>query len=171
MEKNGPLFLHGFEKLPFTAAERANLLQKHEWSKDLGLDKTELEHLAHYIYPYRGKRGAPVFREGDCESFMCLICIGEINIVKDDGLPSFSILSSLGPGSTVGEMALIDGEPRSASAFAASDAMLSVMTRSSFLQLAEEHPGIWGKLLFKIARLMSQRLRFTNQALVEHLHD
>lgn len=118
------------------------------------------------MYPYRGEKGATVFREGDDESFLCLICEGQLQITRSDCPTTLSIV---GPGSTVGEMALVDGSPRSASALALTDALLYVMTRSNFFRLAEDHPAIWGRFLFKIARLMSDRLRIANQALAEHL--
>jgi len=167
MESGGPVFLKGFVKIHLTDDLRGLMLAQHDWAKDLGLDQTELLLMANYLYPYRGEKGATVFHEGDSESFMCLICEGELQIMRSD-FPA--TLSVLGPGSTVGEMALIDGKPRSASALALTDALLYVMTRSNFFRLAEDHPAIWGKLIFKIARLMSNRLRLTNQALAEHLH-
>lgn len=149
-----------------SSESREAMLSELDWAKDLGLDGTELLLMAGYLYPYHGEKGATVFREGDSESFLCLICEGQLQISRSD-CPN--TLSVLGPGSTVGEMALIDGSPRSASALALTEALLYVMTRSNFFRLAEDHPAIWGKFVFKIARLMSNRLRATNQALAEHL--
>ena len=166
METNKPVFLQGFVKVPMSSELRGSMLAENDWAKDLGLDQAELLLLANYMYPYRGEKGIAVFREGDSESFMCLICEGQLQIARGD-CPT--VLSLLGPGSTVGEMALIDGSPRSASALALTEALLYVLTRSNFFRLAEDHPAIWGKFVFKIARLMSDRLRTTNQALAEHL--
>lgn len=145
---------------------RGGLLAGNDWGKSLGLDQDELLELVGYMYPYRGEKGATVFCEGDSESFMCLICEGKLQIARSDCSASLSVV---GPGSTVGEMALIDGNPRSASALALTEVLLYVMTRSNFFRFAEDHPKPWGKLIFKIACLMSNRLRLTNQALAEHL--
>ncbi|HBA87802.1 MAG TPA: cyclic nucleotide-binding domain-containing protein [Geobacter sp.] len=166
METTRPVFLKGFVKVPITPELRGGMLAENDWAKNLGVDQAELLLLAHYMYPYRGEKGATVFREGDSESFMCLICEGQLQIARSDCSTSLSVV---GPGNTVGEMALIDGHPRSASALALTELLLYVMTRSNFFLLAEDHPKIWGKLIFKIACLMSNRLRLTNQALAEHL--
>lgn len=166
METVKPVFLKGFVKVPMPSEMRGVMLAENDWAKDLGLDQAELLQMAEYMYPYQGEKGATVFREGDSESFMCLICEGELQISRSDCSASLSVV---GPGATVGEMALIDGDPRSATALALSELLLYVMTRSNFFRLAEDHPTIWGKLIFKIARQMSHRLRLSNQALAEHL--
>jgi CRP/FNR family cyclic AMP-dependent transcriptional regulator len=166
LDTNKPVFLKGFVKVPMSSESRGAMLADNDWAKDLGLEQEELLLLANYMYPYHGEKGCTVFREGDSESFLCLICEGQLRIARSDCPTTLSVL---GPGSTVGEMALIDGSPRSASAVALTDSLLYVMTRSNFFRLAEDHPAIWGKFVFKIARLMSDRLRMTNQALAEHL--
>lgn len=164
------VFLQGFEKLPMTGEQRKAMLTGHPWAEALGLDQSEIEQLASFLIPYRGRDGAVAFRRGDQESFMCLICSGEIKIFENEGKEPGSLLSSVGPGNTVGEMALIDGEPRSAFAYAEGETVLFVMTRSNFMRVAGEHPVVWGKLLFSIAKSMSQRLRKTNDILAEYLH-
>lgn len=166
METVRPVFLRGFVKIAMPAEMLGGMLAENDWAKDLGLDQSELLQMAEYVYPYRGEKGSVVFQEGDRESFMCLICEGELQISRSDCSASLSVI---GPGATVGEMALIDGDPRSATALALSELLLYVMTRSNFFRLAEDHPSIWGKLIFKIARQMSHRLRVSNQALAEHL--
>ncbi len=167
MESSRPVFLKGFVKVAMTTELRGRMEAESAWARNLGLDEAdELLQLTEYMYPYRGEKGATVFREGDSESFMCLICEGQLQIARSDCSTSLSVA---GPGNTVGEMALIDGNPRSASALALTEVLLYVMTRSNFFRLAEDHPRTWGKLLFKIACLMSNRLRLTNQALAEHL--
>jgi CRP-like cAMP-binding protein len=60
----------------------------------------------------------------------------------------------IGPGKTFGEMSLIDGEPRSASAIALDDSKVLVLTEM---------------VLLKLAQLMSQRLRQTSDLLVDFL--
>lgn len=161
-------FLKSFEKLGTTAEQRAAMLGEYNWSELLGLEPEDLKILAGYLVPYRGKRGAAVFHKGEHESFMCLICSGEVQVCRGEGWNISQILSTLGPETTVGEMALIDGEPRSASAYATQDTVLYVMTRSSFQRLAEEHPTVWGKLLLRIARQLSQRLRKSNDVNQQH---
>jgi CRP/FNR family transcriptional regulator, cyclic AMP receptor protein len=68
------------------------------------------------------------------------------------------ILAILGPGALVGELAILDAQPRSASVTAARDTELSFVSRASFERAAESHP-----LVFRhIVTLLTRRLRDTN---------
>ena len=163
------VFLQGFEKLPLTKEQKAEKLDQNNWSKALGVDRSELAQLADYLIPYRGPEGAVVFHKGDRESFMCLISSGGVHIFKNEEKNSSELIATIGPEYTVGEMALIDGEPRSAFACSASDTVLFVMTRSNFMKLAEDHPSVWARLMLRIAKLMSARLRRSNEVIAEHL--
>ncbi|HEX5507497.1 MAG TPA: Crp/Fnr family transcriptional regulator [Pseudolabrys sp.] len=69
------------------------------------------------------------------------------------------ILAVLGPGSIVGDLAMIDGRPRSASVTALRDCKLSFVSRRAFEALASQHPEIYKHLLI----LVAQRLRDTDQ--------
>lgn len=168
MHRERLIFLQGFEKLQLTKDERADRLAQNNWPKVLGVDANELTKLADYLIPYRGPKDAVVFNRGDEESFMCLISSGGVHIFQNDDKKPAQFIASLGPENTVGEMALIDGEPRSAFACAASETVLFVMTRSYFMKLSEDYPLIWGKLVLQIARLLSSRLRKSNKT-AEHL--
>jgi CRP-like cAMP-binding protein len=156
-------FLQGFEKLVLSKEQRLERLSQNKWSQELGMDATELAQLAEFLTPYQGPEGAQVFRQGDPGSFMCLVNSGQVNIYKTDSKKPDDLIASIGPENTVGEMALIDGDPRSAFAFASCRTVLFIMTRSNFMRLGEEYPAVWGKLLFRIAKLMSSRLRKANE--------
>ncbi|MFZ0401613.1 MAG: Crp/Fnr family transcriptional regulator [Pseudolabrys sp.] len=69
------------------------------------------------------------------------------------------ILAILGPGSIVGDMAMIDGRPRSASVSALRECKLSFISRSAFEALADKNPEIYKHLL----SLLAARLRDTDQ--------
>jgi CRP/FNR family transcriptional regulator, cyclic AMP receptor protein len=69
------------------------------------------------------------------------------------------ILAILGPGSIVGDMAMIDGRPRSASVTALRDCKLSFVSRAAFEALAAKNPDIYKHLL----SLLAARLRDTDQ--------
>jgi CRP/FNR family transcriptional regulator, cyclic AMP receptor protein len=69
------------------------------------------------------------------------------------------ILAILGPGSIVGDMAMIDGRPRSASVSALRDCNLSFMSRAVFEAVAAKNPEIYRHLL----SLLATRLRDTDQ--------
>ena len=69
------------------------------------------------------------------------------------------ILAILGPGSIVGDMAVIDGRPRSASVSALRDCKLSFVSRSAFESVAAKNPEVYKHLL----SLLAARLRDTDQ--------
>src|SRR5262249_3465769 len=81
----------------------------------------------------------------------------KVSIVSPAGAER--ILAILGPGSLVGDMAMIDGRPRSASVSALRDCKLSFVSRASFEAVAEKNPEIYKHLL----SLLAARLRDTEQ--------
>ena len=78
-------------------------------------------------------------------------------------------LAVIETGKPFGEMPLIDGEPRSATARATVDSKILTLTQDDFRTLSNEHPRLGAILLTKLAELMSYRLRQTSGLLVEYL--
>lgn len=74
-------------------------------------------------------------------------------------------ITTLGPGGIFGEMALIDDQPRSASAVAVEQTELVVIDRACFHRLIAESPAF--SLL--VMRVLAGRLRETDRALMEHI--
>jgi CRP-like cAMP-binding protein len=71
------------------------------------------------------------------------------------------ILAFLGPGAIVGELAVIDGLPRSTSVAAVRDTALSFLSRAAFEEFAQGHPEIYKSLVTVVAA----RLRDTDTAI------
>jgi len=71
------------------------------------------------------------------------------------------ILAILGPGALVGELAMIDAQPRSASVVAARDSKLSYISRLTFEKVSEAHPEVYRH----IVNLLVRRLRDTNSVI------
>jgi CRP-like cAMP-binding protein len=71
------------------------------------------------------------------------------------------ILAFLGPGAVVGELAIIDGRPRSASVVAVRDTTLSFLSRAAFDDFAGKHPEVYKYLL----TLIASRLRETDSVI------
>ncbi|MNY62335.1 Cyclic nucleotide-binding domain protein [compost metagenome] len=65
----------------------------------------------------------------------------------------------LGPGSLIGEMALVDGAARSASCTASTDVRCAVLTRDALEALIKEQPATGAKLMTAVAQRLSERLR------------
>jgi CRP-like cAMP-binding protein len=98
--------------------------------------------------------GKTVFREGERGEEMFIIEDGEVEIVKLHG-PVERLLSTLGPGDFFGEMSLLEGQPRLATARAKSDVKLLPIDASTFDQLLRDNPEI----TIRMMRRLSQRLR------------
>jgi CRP/FNR family transcriptional regulator, cyclic AMP receptor protein len=74
------------------------------------------------------------------------------------------LLAVLGPGSLIGELSLIDDEPRSATISALKPCRLLHLTKAAFFRLADGNPQIYRQAL----RLLAHRLRGTNDTVVAH---
>src|SRR5581483_8594224 len=98
--------------------------------------------------------GELIFEEGQPGDSMFIIERGEVEIRLPDDEGSVTILASLGPGEFFGELSLLDGKPRSASAMAASDAQLLRLQRTTFLAILKE-PHV----LEAVLCVLSERIR------------
>lgn len=68
-------------------------------------------------------------------------------------------VSILGPGSLIGEVGLLDQEPRSASCTASTALYCAILSRTSLELLLQENPQVGARLLLAISTLLAQRLR------------
>ena len=147
--------------------EKSDLIDSTSWAHEFSF--AQIKHLAFYIDVYRVPKETILFYEGDKTAYLVLIVTGQVHVVKFDAMRHPHHIATLGPGKTIGEMCIIDGEPRSASAVTATDATLVVMTAEKFGALMEDRPRIGAVLVMKIAKLMSQYLRRTSCQLIDNL--
>jgi CRP-like cAMP-binding protein len=133
------------------------------------LDWVEVENLARFVQCYKAEAGSVLFREGDNGSFLCLLVEGVVEISKRGSDQGINVIDRVTAGKTLGEMAVIDGERRSATATVVEPSTLVVLTRDEFTRLMKEKPGLCAKVVIRIARLLSQRLRKTSGVLVDFL--
>jgi CRP-like cAMP-binding protein len=130
-------------------------------------DPEELEGLARYMRCYRAPLGSEIIHEGDTGDFMLLLLEGNVEIVKKDVRGLAQIMGTAGPGKTLGEMSLIDGEPRFASCVALDIATVAVLDRESLSRLIAEEPRIGVKLMMELLMLLNQRLRSVSSQLLD----
>ena len=86
---------------------------------------------------------------------------GLLKVSIGSGSGDERILAILGPGTIVGELAVLDGLPRSASVLALRDSELLFVSKAKFDQYAKEHPELYQHLLM----LLASRLRETNDVI------
>ncbi|MBI4293931.1 MAG: SLC26A/SulP transporter family protein [Betaproteobacteria bacterium] len=106
--------------------------------------------------------GEKIFARGDASDELFLIRRGSVRIVLPLNEKQIYHLGTFARGNFFGEMAFLDGEPRSADAIAFTNADLFVLSRQSFDKLAEDHKKVAIKLLEGLARTLAIRLRYTD---------
>jgi CRP-like cAMP-binding protein len=125
------------------------------------LSQTELEDMSYRLRRRPYARGEFIFREGDAGGSLFVLEEGRVKLAICSPEGNEIILDLLGPGDFFGELALLDGEPRSADAVAIEASTLLSLQRAHFLQFLEERPQLGARLL----ATMSHRLRRTTMQL------
>ncbi len=145
-------------------AKYAQILEKTKWAKEFSW--SHIKKICLYIDPVMAKPGAIVFKEGETDKSLGIIVKGAIDIIKEN-----TKVATLTSSQTFGEMALIDGEPRSASGVATKETIIFFMREEHLIRLTEDDPKLGVQLLWKISKLISQRLRHTTGMLVDYMGD
>lgn len=133
------------------------------------LSPAELRAAAHYFGISKIAAGESVFEEGDAGTFMCVVYSGGISVIKANQNEEPVEVATLGPGRAFGEMAVLDGERRSASCRAATDSVLLTLSKEALDKMLEEHPRIAAHIIRAISVSMSRRLRMAVGQLVDHI--
>jgi CRP-like cAMP-binding protein len=100
-----------------------------------------------------------LFDEGSRGDYLCFVLEGTLDLRKESVSSKQTVTAKFGRGSIMGEMALIDQYPRSATARVTANSKLLVLRRESFDQLVEQLPRIGFRFLKEIARIFTLRLR------------
>jgi len=150
-----------------TVAEIVSLVESTKWADSL--TAREVETLSRYLHVCDAQKDTVIVREGGREPYLCLLVEGRVRIVKEGTGRAAKRIGFAEAGRIVGEMSLIDGEPRSASIIAEQPSTLVVLTGEAFARLSSEIPRLAIKVLLKVSKLISQRLRQTSGALVDYL--
>ena len=131
--------------------------------------RKDIQLIANYVHAYHAPAGIRIIKEGQKEKLMWFIVEGRLDVYKEGDRDTEKKLATIRAGKTVGEMSMIDELPHSASVITASDCTLLLLTKHSFLRLAEEYPRLALNITWKIAQLLSHRLRQTSGILIDHL--
>ncbi|MDB6141272.1 MAG: cyclic nucleotide-binding protein [Pseudomonas sp.] len=111
------------------------------------------------------EQGEAIFQEGDAGSFMCIINSGTVSVRKlnPEGQPVEIALLRKG---AFGEMAVLDGERRSASCIAATRCHLLNLGKDSLDKMLNDAPKIAAKIIRAVAVALSRRLRMVDGQLL-----
>ena len=108
----------------------------------------------------RYKRGESLFRKGDPGDALLAVILGKIRISTLSAKGQEVVLNMLGPGDVFGEIAFLDGKPRTADAAVVEDTGLLTLERKSFLPYLEENP----KVAIKLLGVLCERLRWVSDS-------
>lgn len=150
------------QPLLYSCEQIAEYLDQTPWSKDFSWQQLLI--LAQHTRAFTVAAGEHLFEEGSPGGSMGIVLRGSINIMRDG-----HCLAVLRRGRTYGEMSLIDGQVRSATAIAHEDSDLVVMDQILLERLTQQHPRVALRLVQRIAYFLSQNLRKTSGELAELL--
>jgi len=131
--------------------------------------REDISILAGYMDVYRAQPGETIIRENDGGDFMLLMIEGLVDIFKKGMQAGQQHMTTVGPGMTLGEMSMIDGEPRFASCVATETTVFAVLHRDDMAKIILDHPSLGSKVLVKLVSMLSSRLRQTSARLLQHM--
>jgi CRP/FNR family transcriptional regulator, cyclic AMP receptor protein len=140
-----------------SADKRAILRDHYLFGK---LTAQQIESLSACVVTRSVKRGTNIFAKGDPGTSLCAIGAGTVRISVPSVDGKDAVFNVLGKGAIFGEIALLDGNPRTADATAVTDCELFVIERRDFLPLIRAEPEI----ALRIEILCSKLRRTTEQA-------
>jgi CRP-like cAMP-binding protein len=140
-----------------------DLLRKAAIFKDL--DEDELKQVADVCKEERFVSSAYIFREGEHGNRLYLIVDGEVRISRDVPGSGEEALAILKAGALFGEMAVFDRTERSTHAISNGGTTALTISRPDFEMLLEFNRELAYKVLWACVRLLSSRLRSTNDSL------
>jgi CRP-like cAMP-binding protein len=129
------------------------------------LEDDELERIAEICKEQRFKSAKTLFNEGDPGNRLYIIAEGEVRISRNVPGSGEEALSVLKSGACFGEMAVFDRSERSTDAIANTDCTLITISRPDFEMLLDFDRDLAFKVLWSVVRLLSERLRITNDNL------
>ncbi len=132
------------------------------------LSREEGKVVVSFMAPKKIAEGTTFMKEGDARDtgYMMLLLDGEVTIESISVSRTEPVtVTVLGPGSLIGEMGLVDGEPRSASCTATTDIHCAVLTRTALEKLMDENPRVGAKLMMAVSLRIAQRMRDTAEKL------
>ena len=131
----------------------------------------EVRQLSHFMDVYRAAEGQEVIHEGDGGDFMLIVVEGRFEVRKQDRWNTPQRIAVVEPGRSLGEMSMIDGEPRFATCVALEPTLVAVLGRENLARIIVEQPLIGAKILMELVLMLSQRLRATSSRLMELLDE
>ncbi len=139
------------------APDKSALLRNHFLFRDL--PPAVLDHLGSYMKTRKVERGATIFSKGDPGTGLLGVLSGAVKVSVASADGKDIVLNVFHEGEIFGEIALLDGRPRTADAIAMSDGDLVVIERRDFISFLNGNPDVTLKLI----EILCARLRRTSE--------
>jgi len=136
----------------FTMLEKITTLKKVDLFSNIS--SKNLYHVSQITEEVEFLEGEIIFSEGDFGDYMLVIAKGKVRIHKGE-----KTIAEMGSGVCFGEMAILDGEPRSADATVIEDCILFKIKQRDFSQVL----SIQNDVMMSIVKILTKRLRETTQ--------
>lgn len=133
------------------------------------LERTEIEYLGRWFKAYKADPGTTVIKEGEKNANLYIVAKGELHILKQTSQYKNKRIARVKAGKCLGEMGILDGCPLSATAIAATNTTLLLITQSNFEHILQQNAKLGVKLLQKLGKMVSLRLRQTSGQLAGFL--
>ena len=121
------------------------------------LDETQLQKVSKLLKERRYRKGEIIFHQDDPGGYLYIIGVGRVRIYVAGPDGREVTLRIFGPDSNFGELSMLDGESRSASAAALDDVTTYVLYREDFLNLLRENFALVQHILV----ILAERVRYT----------
>lgn len=115
--------------------------------------------IAEYMEIVELEQGQTLFSEGDNSDYMGFVVSGALDVIKQSDSGKDVTVSTLPRGRSIGEMALVDTFPRSATVVANKPSTLLIMSSENFEQILEKYPRVGISFLKGISKMISLHLR------------
>jgi CRP/FNR family cyclic AMP-dependent transcriptional regulator len=139
------------------ARDKLSLLRSHPLFRDLA--PAVIEHLGSYMKTRRVARGTAIFAKGDPGTGLMGVLAGAVKVSVASADGKDIVLNVFREGDIFGEIALLDGRPRTADAAAMSDCELIVIERRDFVPFLSSQPDV----MLKFIEILCSRLRRTSE--------
>ncbi len=140
-----------------TTLDRRAILRNHPLFS--GLSAEIIDRLCTHAKMKEVRRGATIFAKGEPGQSMFAVCSGTVKISVPSLEGKDAVFNFINEGGLFGEIALLDGHPRTADAIATTKCQLMMIDRRDFLPLIRSYP----ELATKIIEVLCMRLRHTSE--------
>ena len=140
-----------------TPLDKETLLRSHPFFR--GLDDQIVERLIPHALTRKVKKGTLLFRKGDMGTNLYAVCAGAVRVSAPSDQGKDAVFNLIVPGEIFGEIAFLDGGPRTADATMIESGELMVIERRDFLPLLHDYPELASRLL----EILCGRLRRTSE--------